>query len=97
MLIVIQLLILMAELDPFHLIQMLLFLRELFNPQLGDLVVPFFEYPSIINVKSTLFDFLIDLLEEQLLELFGGLGPLEISFCFIFLIDDFIHFPLIVE
>ena len=87
----------MAELDPFHLIQLLLFLRELFNPQLGDLVVPLFEFPSIVNNKSPLDDIPVDLLEEQLLDLFRGLGPLEISFCLIFPIDDFIHLPLVVE
>ena len=60
-LIVIQFLILMAELDPFHLVQLLLFLRELFHPQLGDLVVPFFEALSIVHVKDPLSDFLVDL------------------------------------
>ena len=79
-LIVIQFQILMAELDPFHLVQLLLFLRELFHPQLGDLVVPFFEDLSIIHVKDPLSDFLVDLPEKLLLDPSGDLGLLEIFF-----------------
>ena len=96
-LIVIQFQILMAELDPFHLVQLLLFLRELFHPQLGDLVVPFFEALSIVHVKDPLSDFLVDLPEKLLLDPSGGLGLLEFFFGLIFLIDDFIRLPLIVE
>ena len=87
----------MAELDPFHLVQLLLFLRELFHPQLGDLVVPFFEALSIVHVKDPLSDCLVDLPEKLLLDPSGGLGLLEIFFGLIFLMDDFIRLPLIVE
>ena len=89
-LIVIQFLILMAELDPFHLVQLLLFLRELFHPQLGDLVVPFFKDLSVVSLESLILDLPVDLLEELLLDSFGSFFMLGHLFFLPFLKGDFL-------
>jgi hypothetical protein len=45
-------------------------LRDLFDPQGGDLVVPFFESLSVVGFKSLLLNLPIDLLKELLLDPF---------------------------
>ena len=67
MLIVILFAIWVGELDPFQLLQLILSLRDLFDPQGRNLVVPFFEDLSVVGLKSLLLDLPIDLLEELLL------------------------------
>jgi hypothetical protein len=89
-LIVILFAILVSELDPFQLLQLLLSLRDLFDPQLGDLVVPFFEDLSVVGLKSLLLDLPIDLLEELLLDPFGSFFMLEHLFFLPFLKGDFL-------
>jgi len=89
-LIVILFAILVGELDPFQLLQLLLSLRDLFDPQLGDLVVPFFEDLSVVGLKSLLLDLPIDLLEELLLDPFGSFFMLEHLFFLPFLKGDFL-------
>jgi hypothetical protein len=89
-LIVILFAILVGELDPFQLLQLLLSLRDLFDPQLGDLVVPFFEGLSVVGLKSLLLDLPVDLLEELLLDPFGSFFVLEHIFFLSFLKGDFL-------
>jgi hypothetical protein len=89
-LIVILFAIWVSELDPFQLLQLLLSLRDLFDPQLGDLVVTFFEDLSVVGLKSLLLDLPIDLLEELLLDPFGSFFMLEHLFFLPFLKGDFL-------
>ena len=89
MLIVILFAIWVGELDPFQLLQLILSLRDLFDPQRGDLVVPFFESLSVVGLKSLLLDLPIDLLEELLLDPFGSFFILEHIFFLPFLIGNF--------
>jgi hypothetical protein len=84
-LIVILFAIRVGELDPFQLLQLLLSLRDLFDPQLGDLVVPFFEGLPVVGLKSLLLDLPVDLLEELLLDPFGSFFMLEYLFFLPFL------------
>ena len=90
MLIVIFFAILVGELDPFQLLQLLLSLRDLFDPQLGDLVVPFFKDLSVVSLKSLIQDLPVDLLEELLLDPFGSFFMLEHFFFLPFLKGDFL-------
>ena len=60
----------MDELDLFQLLQLILSLRNLFDPQGGDLMVPFFESLSVVGLKSLLLDLPVDLLKELLLDPF---------------------------
>jgi len=89
-LIVILFAIWVSELDPFQLLQLLLSLRDLFDPQLGDCVVPFFKDLSVVSLKSLLLDLPVDLLEELLLDPFGSFFILEHLFFLPFLEGDFL-------
>ena len=77
MLIVILFAIWVGELDPFQLLQLILSLRDLFDPQGRNLVVSFFEDLSVVGLKSLLLDLPVDLLEELLLDPFGSFFMLE--------------------
>jgi hypothetical protein len=89
-LIVILFAIWVGELDPFQLLQLILSLRDLFDPQGRNLVVPFFEDLSVVGLKSLLLDLPIDLLEELLLDPFGNFFMLEHLFFLPFLKGDFL-------
>jgi len=89
-LIVILFAIWVGELDPFQLLQLILSLRDLFDPQGRNLVVPFFEDLSVVGLKSLLLDLPVDLLEELLLDPFGSFFTLEHFFFLPFLKGDFL-------
>jgi hypothetical protein len=89
-LIVILFAIRVGELDPFQLLQLILSLRDLFDPQGRNLVVPFFEDLSVVGLKSLLLDLPVDLLEELLLDPFRSLFMLEHLFFLPFLKGDFL-------
>ena len=90
MLIVILFAIWVGELDPFQLLQLILSLRDLFDPQGRDLVIPFFENLSVVGLKSLLLDLPVDLLEELLLDPFRSFFILEHLFFLPFLKCDFL-------
>ena len=90
MLIVILFAIWVGELDPFQLLQLILSLRDLFDPQGRNLVVPFFEDLSVVGLKSLFLDLPVDLLEELLLDPFGSFFILEHLFFLPFLEGDFL-------
>jgi len=89
-LIVILFAIWVGELDPFQLLQLILSLRDLFDPQGRNLVVPFFEDLSVVGLKSLLLDLPVDLLEELLLDPFGSFFILEHLLFLPFLKGDFL-------
>lgn len=90
MLIVILFAIWVGELDPFQLLQLILSLQDLFDPQGRDLVVPFFKDLSVVSLKSLIQDLPVDLLEELLLDPFGSFFMLEHLFFLPFLKGDFL-------
>jgi conjugal transfer mating pair stabilization protein TraG len=71
----------------FQLLQLILSLRDLFDPQGRNLVVPFFEDLSVVGLKSLLLDLPI---EELLLDPFGSFFMLEHLFFLPFLKGNFL-------
>ena len=96
-LIVILLLILMTNLDLFHLLQQLVGLRDLCQPQRRNLVVPFSEGLSVVDFESLLSDLRVHVLKELLLDPLRKMFMLAHIFGLQFLHDNFLQLPLVVE
>ena len=96
-LIVILLLILMADLDLFHLLQHLVGLWDLCQPQRRNLVVPFSEGFSIVDFESLLSDLWVHVLKELLLDPLRKMFMLAHIFGLQFFHDNFLQLPLVVE
>ena len=96
-LIVILLLILMADLDLFHLLQQLVGLWDLCQPQRRNLVVPFSEGFSIVDFESLLSDLWVHVLKELLLDPLRKMFMLAHICGLQFLHDNFLQLPLVVE